>query len=198
MVGGLIANIVASELNDWFEKWSISLHHHSLQMCAKLQTPEGVWELTAKLEDRYKKTPGKASKLLSATANFVMVRYLLAKGNVTQRRLELTRRVVAIAQIAVVIGFALVGAAGILLALWASRKFVSVTTVASPIIDAIIFYTIVASLGGMILSSGLWAVGSFSNNYTQSINGKKGFLICAGAALALGAAYSLIKFFYSA
>ncbi len=36
---------------------------------------------------------------------------------------------------------------------------------------------------GAILFGGLWSVGAFSNNYTQSINGKRYFLISSGLAV---------------
>jgi hypothetical protein len=36
---------------------------------------------------------------------------------------------------------------------------------------------------GLISSAGLWAVGAFSNNYTQSVNGKRGFLISGTAEI---------------
>ena len=46
---------------------------------------------------------------------------------------------------------------------------------------------------GSTLSADLWAVGSLSNNYTQSINGKKGFLICAsGGVPALAVSFAMI------
>jgi hypothetical protein len=69
-------------------------------------------------------------------------------------------------------------------------------SVATQITDGIGYYALVFCLVGLVLSAGLWAVGAFSNNYTQSVNGKKGFLICAGAALAIGAAQQLIQVFY--
>ncbi len=68
--------------------------------------------------------------------------------------------------------------------------------VAQEIVNGIGRYALLFCLVGLVLSAGLWAVGAFSNNYTQSVNGKKGFLICAGAALAIGAAAYLINFFY--
>jgi hypothetical protein len=37
---------------------------------------------------------------------------------------------------------------------------------------------------GLIFSVGLWAVGAFSNNYTQSVNGKRGVLIAGAASIA--------------
>lgn len=70
--------------------------------------------------------------------------------------------------------------------------------VAVTITNGIMFFSLLFCLVGLVLSAGLWAVGAFSNNYTQSVNGKKGFLICAGAALAIGAAYFLVSWFFGA
>jgi hypothetical protein len=67
---------------------------------------------------------------------------------------------------------------------------------AKSIVNGIGFYALLFCLVGLILSAGLWAVGAFSNNYTQSVNGKKGFLICAGAAFAIGMASFGIGWFY--
>ena len=69
------------------------------------------------------------------------------------------------------------------------------SNVARTMVNGIGFYALVFCLVGLILSAGLWAVGAFSNNYTQSVNGKKGFLICAGAAIAIGAAQKLVGWF---
>ena len=46
-------------------------------------------------------------------------------------------------------------------------------------IPATIFLVSVAGLAvvGTLAAMSLWAIGSFSNNYTQSINGKKGVII---------------------
>src|SRR3954469_14281230 len=70
--------------------------------------------------------------------------------------------------------------------------------VARDMVNGIGYYALIFCLVGLILSAGLWAVGAFSNNYTQSVNGKKGFLICAGAALAIGAAFFLVSWFFGA
>ncbi len=70
--------------------------------------------------------------------------------------------------------------------------------VAETIVHGVVFYALIFCVIGLILAAGLWAVGSFSSNYSQSINGKKGFLICAGAALAIGAAKILVDWFYNA
>ncbi len=68
--------------------------------------------------------------------------------------------------------------------------------VAQEFVNGIGFYALIFCLIGLILSAGLWAVGAFSNNYTQSVNGKKGFLITAAAALVIGVAPRAINYFF--
>ncbi len=63
-------------------------------------------------------------------------------------------------------------------------------------LNILMLVSLAMCVAGIILSAGLWAIGSFSNNYTQSINGKKGFLICVASALFIGAAYVLVEFFF--
>ncbi len=70
------------------------------------------------------------------------------------------------------------------------------SSVAQDFVDGIGFYALIFCLVGLILSAGLWAVGAFSNNYTQSVNGKKGFLITAAAALVIGGAPRAINYFF--
>lgn len=72
------------------------------------------------------------------------------------------------------------------------------TNTAQEFANGIAFYALIFVIVGAVLSGGLWALGAFSNNYTQSINGKRGFLICIGAAFAIGAANVLIDWFYGA
>lgn len=66
---------------------------------------------------------------------------------------------------------------------------------ANGMVGGLMIYGLIFCIVGVILSAGLWAIGSFSSNYTQSVNGKKGFLICAGAAIAIGAARMLVNWF---
>src|SRR4051812_25897260 len=75
-----------------------------------------------------------------------------------------------------------------------SSNFIGTNT-AQKFASGVMFYALIFCIVGLVLSAGMWAVGSFSSNYTQSVNGKKGFLICAGAALAIGAATALVKYF---
>ena len=72
------------------------------------------------------------------------------------------------------------------------------TGLAQEWMNGIAFLALILVIIGLVLSAGLWAVGAFSNNYTQSVNGKKGFLICAAAALAIGAAQVGVGYFYDA
>jgi len=62
------------------------------------------------------------------------------------------------------------------------------------VVDGILFYALLFFVVATILSGGMWAVGAFSTNYTQSTNGKKGFLISSGAALAISAFSVIVGF----
>ena len=59
-------------------------------------------------------------------------------------------------------------------------------------------FALVFCLIGLVLSAGLWALGSNSNNYQQTFVGKRGFAVCAMGALLIGAAAAIINFFYGA
>lgn len=59
-------------------------------------------------------------------------------------------------------------------------------------------FALIFCLIGLVLSAGLWALGSNSNNYQQTFAGKRGFAVCAMGALLIGAAAAIINFFYGA
>lgn len=59
-------------------------------------------------------------------------------------------------------------------------------------------FALIFCLIGLVLSAGLWALGSNSNNYQQTFVGKRGFAVCAIGALLIGAAAAIINFFYGA
>lgn len=59
-------------------------------------------------------------------------------------------------------------------------------------------FALIFCLIGLVLSAGLWALGSNSNNYQQTFVGKRGFAVCALGALLIGAAAAIINFFYGA
>lgn len=68
--------------------------------------------------------------------------------------------------------------------------------VAKTILAGVMYFSLLFTIGGLVVAAGVWAVGSFSANYTQSVAGKKGFMVCAGSALFIGAAYFLVSWFY--
>jgi hypothetical protein len=59
-------------------------------------------------------------------------------------------------------------------------------------------WSLIAALAALIIGAALWALGSHSQNYHQASAGKKAVLVSAAAALLIGAAPSIINFFYSA
>ena len=59
-------------------------------------------------------------------------------------------------------------------------------------------FALIFCLIGLVVSAGLWALGSNSNNYQQTYIGKRGFAVCALGALLIGAAAAIINFFYGA
>lgn len=59
-------------------------------------------------------------------------------------------------------------------------------------------FALIFCLIGLVVSAGLWALGSNSNNYQQTFVGKRGFAVCVMGALLIGAAAAIINFFYGA
>lgn len=59
-------------------------------------------------------------------------------------------------------------------------------------------FALIFCLIGLVVSAGLWAVGSNSNNYQHTFAGKRGLAVSAIAALLIGAAAAIINFFYGA
>lgn len=68
--------------------------------------------------------------------------------------------------------------------------------VAQSMLGGLMYYGLLFTVAGVVISAGIWAVGSFSQNYSQSVNGKRMFLVCAGAAFFIGAAWFLVGWFY--
>ncbi len=72
-----------------------------------------------------------------------------------------------------------------------------------PLVDTIIkavsglgWLALVAALAGLLISAALWAIGSYSNNFQQTINGKRGVAVSAAAALIIGLAKILVNRLY--
>jgi hypothetical protein len=56
-------------------------------------------------------------------------------------------------------------------------------------------FGIIAVVGALAVSAGVWAWGHHSGGHQAEANGKRGVLISAGAALLLGAANGIVEFF---
>jgi len=63
------------------------------------------------------------------------------------------------------------------------------------LLDGLAGWALFAALGGLLLSTIVWAVGSQGGNHHAISRGKTGVLVCAGAALIAGGAAPIINFF---
>ena len=59
-------------------------------------------------------------------------------------------------------------------------------------------WALVASLAGLVLGAAAWALGVHSQNYQQSMIGRRAVLVSGLAALLVGAAPTIINFFFHA
>jgi hypothetical protein len=57
-------------------------------------------------------------------------------------------------------------------------------------------WALILSLAGLVIGAALWAVGAHSQNYQQSFVGKRAVLVSGVAALIIGAAPTIIDFFF--
>lgn len=57
---------------------------------------------------------------------------------------------------------------------------------------------LIVCLLGLVVGAGMWALGSNSSNFQQTVTGKRAVLISGVAALLIGAAAPLINFFFNA
>jgi hypothetical protein len=65
------------------------------------------------------------------------------------------------------------------------------------LINGLGFWALLAALAGMVVGAVLWAVGHHSSNYQQAYSGRKGVVVSGAAAMVIGAAPALIRFFFS-
>jgi hypothetical protein len=56
-------------------------------------------------------------------------------------------------------------------------------------------YALIAAMIGVVVGAVTWAFGHYSQNYQQAVNGRKGVLVSALAAVLIGSAPFLINFF---
>ncbi len=66
------------------------------------------------------------------------------------------------------------------------------------LVDGIAAWALVFALLGLVIGAAVWALGSHSQNYQHAYTGRRAVLISALAALLIGAAPTLINFFFSA
>jgi hypothetical protein len=59
-------------------------------------------------------------------------------------------------------------------------------------------WALVLSLAGLLIGAAAWALGSHSQNYHQSMIGRRAVLVSGLAALLVGAAPALVNFFFNA
>lgn len=59
-------------------------------------------------------------------------------------------------------------------------------------------WALVATLAGLVVGAGLWALGAHAQNYQQSFIGRRTVLVSGVAALLVGAAPALVNFFFHA
>jgi hypothetical protein len=68
-------------------------------------------------------------------------------------------------------------------------------SVLTQVVNSINLFGIIAVVGAMAVSAGVWAWGHHSGGHQAEANGKKGVLVSAGAALLLGGANGIVAFF---
>ncbi len=66
------------------------------------------------------------------------------------------------------------------------------------LVDGLAFWSLLACLAAMIVGAAVWAFAAHSNNHQYSANGRRGLLVSALAALAIGASAALVNFFAEA
>lgn len=70
------------------------------------------------------------------------------------------------------------------------------TDVLTRLASGIGFWALIASVVGVFVGGVLWAFGSFSQNYQQAYNGRRGVVVSGLAALLVGAGPYLVHFFF--
>lgn len=63
------------------------------------------------------------------------------------------------------------------------------------LVGAGVTWGLVLCVAGMVISAAVWALSSFSGNYHHASKGKVGLLVASGAAILIGGASTIIKFF---
>jgi MFS family permease len=64
------------------------------------------------------------------------------------------------------------------------------------LVNGVAGWALVLCLAGLVIGAAAWALGSHSQNYHQSMVGRRAVLVSGLAALIIGAAPTLINFFF--
>ncbi|HLG66568.1 MAG TPA: DUF6112 family protein [Acidimicrobiales bacterium] len=64
------------------------------------------------------------------------------------------------------------------------------------LVDGLDWWALLLALAGLIIGAAAWALGAHSQNYHQSIAGRRAVLVSALAALLIGAAPYVVGFFF--
>ncbi|MST32482.1 hypothetical protein GHK86_07075 [Acidimicrobiaceae bacterium USS-CC1] len=57
------------------------------------------------------------------------------------------------------------------------------------------FWALIAAVVGVVVGAVVWAFGHYSQNYQQAYNGRKGVMVAGLAALLIGGASQIVRFF---
>lgn len=64
--------------------------------------------------------------------------------------------------------------------------------------DGIGGWALIMALIGLLVGAAIWALGAHSQNYHQSVAGRRAVLVAGLAALVVGAAPGIVNFFFNA
>lgn len=71
-------------------------------------------------------------------------------------------------------------------------------SVLQSLVNGLGFWALLAALAGLVIGAATWALGAHTNNYQHSATGRRAVLVSIAAALIIGAAPTLLNFFFSA
>ena len=72
------------------------------------------------------------------------------------------------------------------------------SNVLQDLINGLAFWMLLASLAGVLIGAGVWALASHTNNHQWSSRGRAGALAASAAALVVGGAGAIVNFFVDA
>jgi hypothetical protein len=72
------------------------------------------------------------------------------------------------------------------------------TNVLQSLVDGLAFWALLACLAAMVIAAAVWAFAAHSNNHHYTANGRRGLVVAALSALAIGASAALVNFFAEA